>query len=103
MNKRMKKERDDRMYEAILSLKTTEECKRFFSDLCTLTELQAMEQRFQVAVLLEQGMIYTDILERTGASSATISRVNRSLQFGAKGYSVVFRRLGLRGGEEDEA
>ncbi len=101
MNKRMKKERDDRMYEAILSLKTTEECKKFFSDLCTLTELQAMEQRFQVAVLLEQGMIYNDILERTGASSATISRVNRSLQFGANGYSVVFRRLGLRGGEEE--
>lgn len=93
MNKRMKKERDDRMYEAILSLKTTEECKKFFSDLCTLTELQAMEQRFQVAVLLEQGMIYTDILERTGASSATISRVNRSLQYGKDGYSVAFQRM----------
>ena len=101
MNKRMKKERDDRMYEAILTLRTKEECKQFFADLCTLTELQAMEQRFQVATLLEQGMIYTEILERTGASSATISRVNRSLQFGAKGYSVVFRRLGLRGVEEE--
>ena len=95
MNKRIKKERSDQMYEAILSLQSLDECKKFFSDLCTLTELQAMEQRFQVAMLLEQGMIYTDILEKTGASSATISRVNRSLQFGANGYSAVFARLGL--------
>lgn len=101
MNKRIKKERYEPMYEAILSLQTPEECRKFFEDLCTLTELQAMEQRFQVAVLLEQGLIYTDILEKTGASSATISRVNRSLQFGANGYSVVFERLGLtKPGEE---
>lgn len=102
MNKRMKKERSDVLYQAILSLKTLEECRNFFDDLCTVTELQAMEQRFQVAALLHQGMIYTDILERTGASSATISRVNRSLQHGADGYSVVFSRLGLRGKGERE-
>ena len=62
---------------------------------CGTKQLQAMEQRFQVAVLLEQGLIYNDILEQTGASSATISRVNRSLQYGSDGYSVVFERLGL--------
>ena len=101
MNKRIKKERSDQMYEAILSLQSLDECKKFFSDLCTLTELQAMEQRFQVAMLLEQGMIYTDILEKTGASSATISRVNRSLQFGANGYSAVFARMGLKASEEE--
>ncbi|MBQ7144361.1 MAG: TrpR-like protein [Oscillospiraceae bacterium] len=101
MNKRIKKERSDQMYEAILSLQSLDECKKFFSDLCTLTELQAMEQRFQVAMLLEQGMIYTDILEKTGASSATISRVNRSLQFGASGYSAVFARMGLKAPEEE--
>lgn len=100
MNKRIKKQRNEEMYKAILQLKTEEECQRFFEDLCTLTELQAMEQRFQVAVLLHQGLIYNDILEKTGASSATISRVNRSLQYGADGYSVVFERLGIDGAEE---
>ena len=92
MNKQNKKPRSDDMYEAILTLKTVEECKRFFDDLCTVTELQAMEQRYQVAVYLSQGMIYNDILERTGASSATISRVNRSLQYGSDGYAVAFER-----------
>lgn len=101
MNKHIKKERCDEMYQAILSLKTVEECRRFFDDLCTLTELQAMEQRFQVAVLLHQGLIYNDILEKTGASSATISRVNRSLQYGADGYAIVFDRLGIAGAEDE--
>ena len=100
MNKRIKKERNDQMYEAILALKDVDECKKFFDDLCTVTELQAMEQRFQVAVLLHQGLIYNDILEKTGASSATISRVNRSLQYGADGYAIVFERMGIEGPEE---
>ena len=82
------------MYRAILSLKTVDECLRFFDDLCTVTELQAMEQRYQVAVLLNNGLIYNDILAETGASSATISRVNRSLQYGHDGYEIVFKRLG---------
>ena len=99
MNKRIKKDRTDEMYEAILTLKTVDECKKFFDDLCTVTELQAMEQRFQVAMLLYQGLIYNDILEKTGASSATISRVNRSLQYGADGYAVVFDRMGIEGAE----
>ena len=101
MNKRIKKERNEEMYRAILSLETVEECKKFFDDLCTMTELQAMEQRFQVAVLLRQGRIYNDILEKTGASSATISRVNRSLQHGADGYAIAFERMGLPGGEDE--
>ena len=100
MNKRMKKERSEEMYQAILTLETVEECKKFFDDLCSMTELQAMEQRFQVAMLLRQGMIYNDILERTGASSATISRVNRSLQNGADGYGVAFDRMGVPAAEE---
>lgn len=93
MNKQSKKPRSDALYQAILKLETVEECKLFFDDLCTVTELQAIEQRYQVASYLEQGMIYNDILEKTGASSATISRVNRSLQYGKGGYAVVFERL----------
>ena len=81
------------MYEAILKLKTLDECIRFFEDLCTRSEMMAMEQRFQVASLLNDGMIYSDILAETGASSATISRVNRSLQYGSGGYSIVFDRM----------
>ena len=88
-----KKEKSDGLYRAILSLKTEEEVYNFFQDLCTVTELRAMEQRFDVAVLLKDGMVYTDILQRTGASSATISRVNRSLSFGAGGYQTVFERM----------
>lgn len=91
------------MYQAILTLETVEECKKFFDDLCTVTELQAMEQRYQVASYLEDGLIYNDILERTGASSATISRVNRSLQYGVGGYEIVFGRLKKnRGGADSE-
>ena len=87
-----KKEKSDRLYQAILTLKNEEEIYSFFQDLCTVTELRAMEQRFEVALLLRQGMIYNDILERTGASSATISRVNRSLAFGHGGYQAYFQR-----------
>ncbi|MGM9586843.1 MAG: YerC/YecD family TrpR-related protein [Candidatus Limivicinus sp.] len=93
MNKLPKKPRNEKMYEAILSLQNVDECIRFFDDLCTVTELMAMEQRFQVAMCLNQGMIYNDILAETGASSATISRVNRSLQYGKDGYAIVFDRM----------
>ena len=93
MNKLPKKPRNEKMYEAILSLQNLDECMRFFDDLCTVTELMAMEQRYQVASCLDKGMIYNDILAETGASSATISRVNRSLQYGAGGYDLVFARL----------
>lgn len=86
MAKAERKERSLALYETILKLKDLEECRRFFEDLCTPTELQAMEQRFDVAVYLQQGLVYLDILEKTGASSATISRVRRSmLENGAGG------------------
>lgn len=94
MNKQNKKPRNPDMYKAILTLETVEECMAFFDDLCTVGELQAMEQRYQVAVCLNKGMIYNDILAETGASSATISRVNRSLQYGSDGYEIAFSRLG---------
>jgi len=93
MNRQNRKPRNINMYKAILTLRTVEECMSFFDDLCTINELQSMEQRYQVAYLLSQGLIYNDILEQTGASSATISRVNRSLQYGAEGYAVAFERL----------
>ena len=96
------KEKSDGLYRAILTLKTEEEVYNFFQDLCTVTELRAMEQRFEVAVLLNEGMIYNDILERTGASSATISRVNRSLAFGPGGSQVFFDRAAEAAGEGKE-
>ena len=82
------------LFEAILALKDQEECRAFFQDLCTVAELKAMAQRLEVAQLLDPGLIYNDILQRTGASSATISRVNRALQYGADGYKTVLPRLG---------
>ena len=88
-----KKEKSDRLYKAILTLETEEECYNFFQDLCTIPELRSMEQRYEVATLLNNGLIYNDILERTGASSATISRVNRCLHYGADGYQAVIPRL----------
>lgn len=102
MNKINRKPRFEMMYKAILSLENEEDCMKFFDDLCTVTELQAMEQRFHVAWLLNQGYIYNDILAETGASSATISRVKRSLQFGADGYAVVFDNLAKEASEKTE-
>lgn len=93
MNKLPKKPRNENMYKAILTLQNVDECMKFFDDLCTVSELMAMEQRYQVARCLNDGMIYNDILAETGASSATISRVNRSLQYGSGGYSIVFDRM----------
>ena len=93
MNKLPKKPRNENMYKAILTLESVEECMKFFDDLCTVSELMAMEQRYQVASCLNDGMIYNDILAETGASSATIGRVNRSLQYGSGGYSIVFDRI----------
>ena len=87
-----KKEKSGQLYKAILMLQDEEECYNFFQDLCTVSELRSMEQRFEVASLLESGMIYNEILERTGASSATISRVNRSLSYGTGAYAKIFAR-----------
>ena len=83
----------DALYETILALKDVDECRRFFQDLCTPIELRSMEQRYEVATLLNDGLIYNDILERTGASSATISRVNRSLIYGNGGYESVLEKM----------
>ena len=88
MSKFLDKEASDTLYRAILTLKDEDECRRFLQDLCTVSELKAMEQRMEVAML-----IYSDILEKTGASSATISRVNRCLHYGAEGYQRVIPRL----------
>ena len=85
----------------VLQLKNEPECYDVCQDLCTVSELRSMEQRFAVASLLNDGMIYSDILEHTGASSATISRVNRSLSYGTGGYARVFERL--KAAKEQEA
>lgn len=87
------KEVSKALYEQIVALKDKEACYRFFQDLCSITELRAMEQRYDVAKLLYEGKVYTDIVETTGASSATISRVNRCLQYGADGYQTILPRL----------
>ena len=87
------KEASKALYEQIMTLKDVDACYRFFQDLCSITELRAMEQRFDVARLLYDGKASTEIVEQTGASSATISRVNRSLINGCDGYSIVFSRM----------
>ena len=99
-NKKRLSNKDSDLYRAILELRTPEECYEFFSDLCTVAELKTMEQRFEIARMLMQGMIYNDILEKTGASSATVSRVNRSINFGMDSYQKLFARL--EGREEPE-
>ncbi|HHW03237.1 MAG TPA: hypothetical protein GXX35_10570 [Thermoanaerobacterales bacterium] len=83
----------DRLFDAILLLKTREECYRFFEDICTIGEIQSMAQRLQVAEMLKSGHTYTDIAQTTGASTATISRVKRFLNYGANGYNMVLERL----------
>ena len=104
MAKGEKKGRSLALYETILKLKDLDECCRFFDDLCTPTELRSLEQRFDVAVYLQQGLVYFDILEKTGASSATISRVRRSmLDNGAGGIMrEVIQRETLHNRGSDE-
>ncbi len=93
MSKFLDKQNSDALYHAIVSIQDEEECRRFLEDLCTVSELKALAQRMDVAMLLDQGLIYSEILEKTGASSATISRVNRCLHYGAGGYKTVVARL----------
>ncbi len=92
MPKVTNKGRSMALYESILQLKDLDECCAFFDDLCTVGELRAMEQRYDVATLLDEGLVYTEILEKTGASSATISRVNRIFSFGAGGFRRMIDR-----------
>ena len=93
MSKFLDKKSSDALYRAIVSIQNEEECRSFLEDLCTVSELKAMAQRIDVAMLLDQGLIYSEILEKTGASSATISRVNRCLHYGAGGYKIIVPRL----------
>ena len=103
MSKFLDKPASDTLYKAIMTLKTEDECRRFLQDLCTVSELKSMEQRVDVAMLLSDGLIYSDILERTGASSATISRVNRCLHYGADGYRTIIPRVKGKNKEAEEA
>lgn len=94
MSKRIQNEATDGLFHAILSLQNMEECYTFFEDVCTINEIQSLSQRFEVARLLREKKTYLEIAEKTGASTATISRVNRSLNYGNDGYDMVFRRMG---------
>lgn len=93
MSKKIRTEEVDRLFDGILSLKNREECYMFFEDVCTVNELLSLSQRFEVAHMLREQKTYLDIAEKTGASTATISRVNRSLNYGNDGYDMVFERL----------
>lgn len=95
MNKKLKSEALDHLFQAILTLKNEEECYIFFEDVCTINELLSFSQRYEVAKMLREKKTYLEISEQTGASTATISRVNRSLNYGKDGYDMVFKRLGL--------
>lgn len=93
MSKKIRTESVDHLFEAILNLKNKEECYLFFEDVCTVNELLSLSQRFEVAKMLREKKTYLEIAEKTGASTATISRVNRSLNYGNDGYEMVFARL----------
>ena len=93
MNKKIRTEAVDHLFDAILKLQNKEECYSFFEDLCTVNELLSLSQRFEVASMLRDRKTYLEIAEKTGASTATISRVNRSLNYGCDGYEMVFERL----------
>ena len=93
MSKKIRTEAVDHLFDAILSLENKEECYQFFEDVCTVNELLSLSQRYEVARMLRAQKTYLDIAEKTGASTATISRVNRSLKDGNDGYAVIFDRL----------
>lgn len=96
-NSKIKSDNMDFLFQCILSLQSMEECYDFFEDLCTVNELQAISQRIVVAKMLSEKRVYSDIVRETGASTATISRVNRSLQFGCNGYEKLFARVAKKG------
>lgn len=93
MNNKLKNDAVDYLFDAILQLRSKEECYNFFEDLCTVNELLSLSQRFDVAAMLRNNKTYLEISEKTGASTATISRVNRSLHYGNDGYELIFQRL----------
>lgn len=102
MSKKLRTEAVDHLFDAILSLENREECYTFFEDVCTVNELLSLSQRFEVAKMLREHRTYLDIAEKTGASTATISRVNRSLNYGNDGYDRVFERLGMLEKESED-
>lgn len=93
MTKKIRTEEVDHLFEAILTLQNKDECYQFFEDVCTVNELLSLAQRYEVAQMLRNKNTYLEIAEKTGASTATISRVNRSLNYGNDGYDMVFKRL----------
>lgn len=97
MNSKIKSKEVDFLFDAILQLKTREECYMLFEDLCTVQEMKALSQRLVVAKMLSEGRVYSDIVKNTGASTATISRVKRSLDYGCDSYSLVFDRMEAEG------
>lgn len=92
----------DLLFNAVLKLRNIEECRSFFGDLCTISELKSMSQCMEVALMLKSGQVYTDIASKTGASTATISRVNRCINYGQNGYNLVINRLNKETGDIDE-
>ena len=93
MNSKLKTPSVEQLFEAVLSLENKDECFDFFEDVCTINEILSLSQRFEVAKMLKDKRTYLDISEKTGASTATISRVNRSLNYGNDGYEMVFKRM----------
>lgn len=93
MGKSVRTQAVNELFEAILTLENREECFDFFEDVCTVNELLSLAQRFEVAKMLKEGHTYMEVAEQTGASTATISRVNRSLNYGKDGYEMVFSRM----------
>ena len=102
MSKKLRTEAVDHLFDAILSLQNKEECYTFFEDVCTVNELLSLSQRFEVAKMLREHKTYLEIADKTGASTATISRVNRSLNYGNDGYDMVFERIGMGSEEENK-
>ncbi len=96
MSKTVRTESVDHLFDAVLTLQNKEECYTFFQDVCTINELLSLSQRYEVAKMLREKKTYLEIAEKTGASTATISRVNRSLNYGCDGYDMVFERLANR-------
>ena len=93
MNEKLRNEKTDYLFKAILSLETLEECYNFFEDLCTVSEIQEMAKRISVAKMLMDNTVYTDIVDKSGLSTATISRVNRSIKYGNDGYVNIINRI----------
>ncbi|MCH4006204.1 MAG: YerC/YecD family TrpR-related protein [Eubacterium sp.] len=99
---KLKSQENDALFDAILSLENREECYRFFTDICTINELHAISQRFQVAKLLSQDHTYNEIEKQTNASTATISRINKCLVYGADGYKIALDRMKKKEEEEKQ-